>query len=98
MNVIDDKTKWAVPHTGMDFFGRFQRSWMNVLFPGVSHRDVIEYLKKNTFDNTVFHYTSQRDVLFANNKHTLVTVHDSPFSQFKSSNYFNEKENTLKRL
>lgn len=98
MNVIDDKTKWAVPHTGMDFFGRFQRSWMNVLFPRVSHRDVIEYLKKNTFDNTVFHYTSQRDVLFANNKHTLVTVHDSPFSQFKSSNYFNEKENMLQKM
>jgi glycosyltransferase involved in cell wall biosynthesis len=91
INIIDDQAKWIIPHSGKDFNGKYNNSKFNVLFPFRSHRDAINYLKSLRYDDVVFHYTSQRDILFYNSKSVLFTVHDNPFAQFKSNLYYNNQ-------
>ena len=91
INIVDDKVKWATPHLGTDFNGRYNNFKFNTLFPFRGHRDVTNYLKSISKDDVVFHYISQRDILFYNNNRVLFTVHDNPFAQFKSNLYFNNR-------
>lgn len=98
LNVVDDKEKWNTPHIGVDMPGKFLLKQINTLFPKLSHMDLIKYINSVADSTTVIHYTSQRDVLFKINKNTVVTVHDNPFSLYKTELYFNKGDYRVQKL
>lgn len=98
INVIDDKIKWNASHKGIDFYGRFSKSYLNTVLPRYSHSDLSGYLKELNNGNTVFHYTSQRDIIMTDSEYTLFTLHDNPFSLFDTDLYSNGPVNGLQKL
>ena len=97
INVVDNAKKWEYNHNGNDYSGKFKNSKFNTLLPFTSHKNLIHYLKSLSGENIIYHYTSQRDVLFYNNKNVLFTVHDNPFSQFKSNLYYNRNKKFMEK-
>jgi len=101
VNVVDSRERWSYEHTGHDFPGKFKHGMFNTIMPSISHKDLAIYLNSLRDDNTVYHYTSQRDVILYNSDKILFTVHDNPFSQFNTNLYYNSdnyKKEKLRKL
>lgn len=98
INVVDDRTKWEDAHLGIDFYGKFSKSFLNVMFPKYSHHDLVNYLKRIDKNYTIFHYTSQRDIKLNEGNKTFFTVHDNPFSLFETDLYLNGTASRAQKL
>ncbi len=86
INIINNKNKWNEKHFGMDFYGKFNNKYLNVLFSQYSYNNIEKFIGNKK--DILIHYVSQTSAIFFKSNYKLVTVHDNPFSEFETNLYF----------
>lgn len=86
----------SVPHLGIDIKPMLKEYYLYYLFPALYYRKA-RNLIKNSFHNSIIHYSLQGLPRIDNNEKYLYTVHDNPFKIY-NTNLYNYKNTRIEKL